>query len=70
MFLKVITFVHIVAARIWVEGHLVFARAVHSRFFLIPKRHLKLPAIPVLAVTQNTALCVLTGYSARSGGQL
>lgn len=59
--------------------HLVFkfilliftlALAIHARFFLIPKKRLKLLAIHILAVTIIAVLFVFTGFSARSGGLL
>lgn len=59
--------------------HLVFkfvllmatlALAIHARFFLIPKKRLKLLAIHILAVTLIAILFVFTGFSARSGGLL
>ena len=44
--------------------------AIHARFFLIPKKKLKLLAIHIVGVTIASILFVLVGFSARSGGLL
>ena len=44
--------------------------AIHARFFLIPKRKLKLLALHIISVTLLAVLFVFLGYSARSGGIL
>ena len=44
--------------------------AVHARFFLTPKKKLKLLAIHIITVTITSILFVLVGFSVRIGGIL
>lgn len=49
---------------------LTLGLALHARFFLIPKKALRLLAVHILLVTGLAVLFVLVGFSARSGGIL